>query len=248
MSGQGHMALGCSVANANEHAEIAVAGRLATDPLGTIQAPTTVVTSATTYNIGIQNGKYRWGDFSVTTVDPNDDMTMWTVQEYCNATDSWGVRVIQLLAPPPAMPVSCSPAVVTQGVANVIVVVSGLVSNGSGFFDPGTNFPNHISAVVNGGSVTVNSVTYNNPTNITLNLTVGANATAGGRTITVTNPDGQSVTSSSILTIASVPPSNFILTVNQIGAGTGTVTSLPTGIDCGSTCSHELCQQHGGHA
>jgi hypothetical protein len=238
MSGQGHMALGCSVAGANEHAEIAVAGRLASDPLGTIQAPTTVVTSVSSYNIGSQNGKYRWGDFSVTTVDPNDDMTLWTVQEYCNATDSWGVRVIKLLAPPPAMPIACSPSVVTQGVTNVTIIVSGLVSNGSGFFDPDTNFPNHISAVVDGGSVTVNGATYNNPTNLLLNLTVDGGAAPSTRTITVTNPDGQSITSGSdILTIFGSPPSNFTLTVNQIGAGTGTVTSLPVGIDCGSTCS-----------
>jgi hypothetical protein len=237
MNGQGHMALGCSVASANEHAEIAATGRLATDTLGTIQSPTTAVTSASTYNIGSQNGKYRWGDYSVVTVDPNDDMTMWAVQEYCNANNSWGVRVIKLLAPPPAMPTVCSPAVVTQAVANAIVTVSGTSSNGSGFFDPGTNFLNHISAAVNGGSVTVNNVTYNNPTNITLNLTVAADAALGARTMTITNPDGQFVTTAGILTIALLPTSNFTLSVNQIGAGTGTVTSLPAGINCGNTCS-----------
>jgi hypothetical protein len=56
--------------------------------------------------------------------------------------------------------------------------------------------------VINGGGVTVNSITYNNPTNITVNLNVAGGASAGARTVTVTNPDGQSATSAGgILTI-----------------------------------------------
>src|ERR1039458_1177496 len=133
MSGQGHMALGCSVAGSSEHAEIATAGRLASDPLGTMQSPSTAVTSSSTYNIGSQNNVYRWGDFSVTTVDPADDMTFWTVQEYCNANDSWGVQVIKLLAPPPASPLNCSPSTVTQSMANVSVVLNGSSASGTGF-------------------------------------------------------------------------------------------------------------------
>ena len=37
-----------------------------------------------------------------TDVDPNDDMTMWTIQEFCNGTNTYGVRAVQLIAPPPA--------------------------------------------------------------------------------------------------------------------------------------------------
>jgi hypothetical protein len=237
MSGQGHMALGASVAGAAEDAEIATAGRLAGDPLGTLQPPTTAVTSSSTYNIGSQNGTYRWGDFSVTTVDPADDMTFWTVQEYCNANNSWGVQVIKLLAPPPALPVSCSPATLTQGVANVSVVLTGSSSNGSGFFDPGAGFPNHILAAVNGGGITVNGVTYNNPTNVTMNLTVAGNAGAGSRTVTVTNPDGQAATSlSGILTIASqsnLPPTLAAISNRTTAVGltltVATVASDPDG-------------------
>jgi hypothetical protein len=209
MSGQGHMALGCSAAGTSEHAEVATAGRLASDPLGTIQSPTTAVTSSSTYNIGLQNGVYRWGDFSVTSVDPADDMTFWTVQEYCNTTDSWGVQLIKLLAPLPALPTNCSPSTVTQAVSSVSVVVKGSSSNGTGFFDPGPTFPNHLAATINGGGITINSVTYNNPTNITLGLTVAANAATGARTVTITNPDGQSATSlSGILTVVSSAATN----------------------------------------
>src|ERR1035441_10301047 len=218
MSGQGHMALGCSVAGSSEHAEIATTGRLATDPLGSIQSATTAVTSSSTYNIGAENNLYRWGDFSVMTVDPADDMTFWTVQEYCNANNSWGVQVVKLLAPPPASPLNCSPSTVTQGMANVSVVLNGSSASGTGFFDPGTGFPNHITASVNGGGVALNSIAYNNPTNATMNLTIAANAAPGARTVTVTNPDGQSATSlSGILSIAagSNPPPTLAAISNR---------------------------------
>jgi len=209
VSGQGHMSLGCSVAGVNQHAEIAVAGRFEDDPLGTLQTPAVVQFSSFIYNVNDGRNPHRWGDYSATSVDPNDDMTFWTVQEYCNANNSWGVRVIQLKAPPPAVPVGCSPASISAGSDNVEVVVTGSVTNGSGFFDPGPAYPNHISASVDGGGVTVNSVTYNNPTNVTLQLSVAAEALSGTRTVTVTNPDGQSVASGiGILTINGLVPSN----------------------------------------
>jgi hypothetical protein len=193
VSGQGHMALACSTAGVNSYAQIAAAGRFANDPLGSIGAPTIVQASNTSYNVGSQTPR-RWGDYSIVSVDPNDDMTMWTVQEYCDATNSWAVRVIQLKAPPPATPHAALPGSLTRG-TTTNVTVTGLSTNGSGFFDPDPSFPNHIQASVNGGGVTVNSITFDNPTQITLNLSVSAGATLGSRTITVTNPDGQFTTS-----------------------------------------------------
>jgi hypothetical protein len=206
VSGQGHAALGFSTAGTPYRADAATAGRLATDAFGTLQSVANYTASSTAYNPssdpGGSSGR-RWGDYSFTSLDPNDDMTMWTIQEFCDSSNSYGVRVVKLLAPPPATPVTCIPFIVTQGVANASVSVTGASANGSGFFDPGTNFPSHITAAINGGNVTVNSVSYSNPSNITLNLTVAAGAATGARTVTVTNPDAQSTTSASgILTIA----------------------------------------------
>jgi hypothetical protein len=94
-------------------------------------------------------------------------------------------------------------------------VVSGTSIDGSGFYDPGSNLPlpalpfSHISAIVSDG-VTVNSVTYTDPTHITLNIsTVGASQ--GAKTITVNNPDGQSITSAgTILNITAPLPVSLI--------------------------------------
>ncbi len=229
VSGQGHVALGFSTAGTPFHADAATVGRLVGDTLGTVEARTNYTASTTAYNPaqdpGGTNGR-RWGDYSFTSLDPNDDMTMWTIQEFCDSANSYGVRVLKLFAPSPATPVSCSPSSATQGVSNLNIILTGTSTNGSGFFDPGTNFPNHISAAINGGGVTVNSATYSNPTIIMLNITIANGATAGARTIAVTNPDGQSATSATgILTIVgeATPPQLSVqppgLAYGLVGAG-----------------------------
>ena len=227
VSGQGHAAMGFAVAGTNAYANGATLGRLATDPLGTMEgSPVFVTLSNASYNPTGDpgsSGARRWGDYSYTSVDPNDDMTMWTIQQFTDVTNSYGVRATKLLAPPPATPASASPNSVVGGSTNFNVTITGTSSSGSGFFDPGASFPNHISAAVNGGGVTVNSVAYTNPTHVTLNLSVANNATAGARTITVTNPDGQSVTSSmGILTITSNCPTITLLPSALPGGFTGT--------------------------
>ena len=168
--------------------------------------PLTAQTSSTSYSFWISPIPERWGDYSVVTIDPNDGMTFWTVQEYCNANNSWGVRVIQLLAPPPATPAACLPAAALIGATNVSIIVIGTSLNGSGFFDPGPDFTNHISATFNDPAITVNSVSYTDPAHVTLSVSILAGATNGNRTLTITNPDGQTVTSApGILNLTNQP-------------------------------------------
>ncbi len=213
VTGQGHAVLGCTMAGTPIGATPVFVSRFAGDTLGTMTAPPTtaaVTFGATTANYnpasdpGGTNGR-RWGNYSATVLDSSDDMTIWTIQEYNNALNSWGVKVVRLLAPPPAAPASCDRSV-TAGSSSVNVVVTGTSSSGSGFYDGGSSFANHVAASVSGTGVTVNSVSYTDSTHVTLNLAVAANAAAGTRSITITNPDGQSVTSASaILTIDASP-------------------------------------------
>jgi hypothetical protein len=150
------------------------------------------LTSSTAYNLSGQ----RWGDFSKVDVDPTDDQSAWAFVEYCNTTNSWGVRAIKLLAPPPATPASASPSSLAVGATNVIVVVTGTSAGGSAFYDTEPGY-NRLVATVDGGGVTVNTISFDSPTQITLDVSVAGNAPIGPHTITVTNPDGQSVTSAS---------------------------------------------------
>ena len=204
VSGQGHSAFALTSSGQAAFPNTSAAGRLGTDALGTTAAIFNTTASTTTYNLQSgTNTKQRWGDYSLVTLDPIDDMTMWMIHEFCDAANSWGSRVTQLIAPPPATPASCSPASIGYGLASVNVVVTGTSVSGSGFYDPGANLAapalafNHISATVTGG-VVVNSVTYSDPTHITLNLNTTA-ALGGNQTFTITNPDGQVINSGAVV-------------------------------------------------
>ena len=202
-NGQGHMALGCSVAGRNRRPDCSTAGRYRNNKLGNIQAGRAITRTGATYNPTADPGSStrarRWGDYSYTCVDPCDDMTMWTIQEYCDQANSWGVRVCQLLANPPATPINVTPSYVAQGQASVDILIDGKRVKSSEFFDPGAGFNCRLQVSISGG-VTVNSVTYLGPKQMRVNIsTVGASA--GKKNITVTNPDGQSVSVSDLLTI-----------------------------------------------
>src|SRR5437867_624538 len=138
VSGQGHAAMGFSVAGANEYVNAGTAGRLAGDPLGTMGAPILYTSSTTSYNppgdAGGTEGR-RWGDYSYTSLDPNDDMTLWTIQEFCNATNSHGVRVAKLIAPPPATPDCTTPRSVNTPTQTV--TITGISTGASGCLGPG---------------------------------------------------------------------------------------------------------------
>jgi hypothetical protein len=212
VSGQGHAALGYTTAGNNFRINAATNGRFVGDTLGTTGAVNIYTASSTAYNPAGDpggNGGRRWGDYSFTTLDPKDDMTMWTVQQYCNGTNTYGEQVVKLLAPPPpAAAVAVPPAVVDE-TASTNVVVTGTAVAGTGYYDPGTDLAppalpfNHIAASVTGG-VTVTSITYNSPTQVTLNLsTVGA--TPGPQNLTITNPDGQQATYTAAVTVTAAP-------------------------------------------
>ncbi|MDB6058651.1 MAG: hypothetical protein JWO95_2495, partial [Verrucomicrobiales bacterium] len=180
VSGQGHAAMGFTIGGPNHYMDAAATGRYATDTSGAMQAPFTYTASSAPYNpndLSVATDPHRWGDYSMTTLDPNDDMTMWTVQEWVSfSQNGFAVQVAKLPAPAPATPASCNPSAIPIGITTNIIVTGSSVS-GSGFYDPGTGFSNRIAATINGGSVTVNSITYTDPTHITLNVTVASNAT-----------------------------------------------------------------------
>ncbi|HEY8658159.1 MAG TPA: fibronectin type III domain-containing protein [Hanamia sp.] len=189
LSGQGHNVMGFTSAGAAKYAQAAAAGRYRTDAAGTFQAPADFTTTTSTYNPGAS----RWGDFTQTVVDPTDDMTMWTFSEYVPTTDAWGVRAAQFKAPPPATPVL---ATVPVCGTTTTVTINGTSTNNSEFFDPGadTGGPgfNRLNVSISEPTgIGVSNIVFVNPTQIKADFNVPSNATSGTYTITVTNPDGQ---------------------------------------------------------
>jgi FG-GAP-like repeat len=93
--------------------------------------------------------------------------------------------------------------------------LSVLVGNGDGTFQAGQT----VSVLGGRGVLGIAAADYNGDGKVDL---------------AISNYGGNSVT---VMINASGPPSGVPLTVNKAGTGSGTVTSNPGGINCGSTCT-----------
>jgi hypothetical protein len=117
VSGQGHAVMGFSGSKTTEFIGAFSSSRLAGDPPGTMSAPATVKAGLAPYERLDGFGLNRWGEYSYTSLDPNDDMSLWTIQEFAAAGsaalgvagNTWGTWIAKFQAPPPATPTSSNP-------------------------------------------------------------------------------------------------------------------------------------------
>jgi hypothetical protein len=97
MDKQGNIALGYSASSSSVFPGIRYTGRLASDPLGTMQTENIIQSGG-----GSQTGTlHRWGDYSAMTVDPVDDCTFWYTNEYLKTSGSfnWSTRIASFKFP-----------------------------------------------------------------------------------------------------------------------------------------------------
>lgn len=87
MDGSGNIALGYSVSSSTLFPSIRYAGRLASDPLGTLPYAEGLIVAGVA-----SNASNRWGDYSSMNVDPADDCTFWYTNEYSPAPQ-WGTQI-----------------------------------------------------------------------------------------------------------------------------------------------------------
>ena len=74
--------IGFSRSDATKFVEAVTAGRFGTDAPGTMMLPSVLKAGEGCYVKTFGKMLNRWGDYSATSVDPTDDLTFWTVQEY----------------------------------------------------------------------------------------------------------------------------------------------------------------------
>jgi len=88
----GNLALGYSVSSTSVYPSIRYAGRLVSDPSGTLPRAEQEIVAGTGYQSGSAG---RWGDYSMMSVDPSDDCTFWYTQEYIqtNGVAPWQTRI-----------------------------------------------------------------------------------------------------------------------------------------------------------
>lgn len=141
----GNLAVGYTASSSTTFPSIRYAGRLSTDPLGTLGQGETVMFAGTGSQIGSSN---RWGDYSSLSIDPTDDCTFWLTHQYYESTSAfnWKTRVgtfrFESCQPPPPCPTRqpVQISVVPAGVGILSVTVTpGTGSLGSIQFLGGGN-------------------------------------------------------------------------------------------------------------
>src|SRR6266404_2308395 len=88
----GNTAIGYSASSTTQFPSIRYAGRLATDPIGNLTQGEAIMFNGTGSQTDTSG---RWGDYSMTTIDPVDGTTFWHVNEYYATTSSfnWHTRI-----------------------------------------------------------------------------------------------------------------------------------------------------------
>jgi hypothetical protein len=91
-----------------------------------------------------------------------------------------------------------------------------------------------------GTTCTSQSASFADGTSVTLTATAGTSASFGGWSGACTGMGPCTVTMTADVSVTgtfTATGSSVLLTASKAGGGTGTVTSIPAGINCGSTCS-----------
>jgi hypothetical protein len=223
MDRAGDLAVGYSKSSSSIYPSVAFAGRLATDPVNTLQAETLVVSGTGSQNYNTNN---RWGDYSALTVDPVDDCTFWYTQEYIKTTGSfnWNTRIANFKFTNCGSQVTINPTSLTFGSQ---VVGTSSTSQPVTLTNSGTSAVTGISISASGDfSETDNcgtTLAANSSCTINVTFTPTAVGTRTG-TLTVTDSAGTQTASLSGTGVANVSLSPSTVPFGNQGVGT---TSSP---------------------
>jgi PKD repeat protein len=121
MDQNGSIGLAYTVVNTSTFPSLRFTGRRASDPLGTMTLTEDVIANGTQVD-----PHYRYGDYAQMTIDPNDDLTFWSIGEYFNAGRKNHVGVFQIT---PLTPIAQFSASTTTPAVNQTVTFTDLTSN-----------------------------------------------------------------------------------------------------------------------
>ena len=92
----GNMLLGMSRASTTVFPGVSLTGRLATDPVNTMELSKAAVAGGDVMSV---NNSGRWGDYTGMAVDPLDDCTVWFTTDYSKARGDWSTRIVSAKFP-----------------------------------------------------------------------------------------------------------------------------------------------------
>ena len=106
--------------------------------------------------------------------------------------------------PNPPTPSVAEVIKLTRGSSNIDIAVGGDATGNEAYVASKAN--EVITGSFSGSGITINSITVNSGTSLTINVTVAVDAAFGGRTLTISNPKSGSATSSGdIVFVTDVP-------------------------------------------
>lgn len=120
MNANGDIGLAYTVSNSSMFPSIYYTGRKAADPLGTMTVAEGIIQTGTNYI----DGAIRWGDYSSMSIDPSDNLTFWTTNEYIGSGTPtswpWTTKIA-------SFKIANSPTTATLAVTSV-TAVSGMLN------------------------------------------------------------------------------------------------------------------------
>lgn len=245
MNANGDIGLSYTVSNASMYPSIYFTGRKASDPLGTMTIPEGIIqTGAASIT-----GATRWGDYAAINVDPTDNLTFWTTNEYVGTyggTWPWATKIASFkFANNPAVVTTAATAVTTSGgTINGTINPNGLATTYHFEYGTTVSYGTNTSNLSAGAGTTTQSVSEV-LTGLTAGITyhyrlVGVNSdgTTNGADMTFT-PGAASVTTN---TATSITTTSAMSGGNVAGDGGSPVTAR--GICWGTTLNPDITGSH----
>ena len=115
---QGNVLMGFTGSRSTSYASCFYTGRTAADTPGQMADPEIFKVGTAPYNNLDSYGRNRWGDYSYCTLDPNDELTLWSIQEFGYLTNIWGTYIGKFEFDPYEAPINndCEDAIeITDG-------------------------------------------------------------------------------------------------------------------------------------
>jgi len=119
MDANGNIGLAYTIVSSTQFPSLRFTGRYASDPLGTMTLAEEVIATGTQ-----SDPSTRYGDYSQMTIDPNDDVTFWSIGEYFNGGRKNHVGVFQIAPPALTAEFSASPTTLCSGGSTIFTDLS----------------------------------------------------------------------------------------------------------------------------
>jgi len=187
VNAEGSISLLFTGSNSTTTANVMVASRTATDPVGAMGQPTALSTSlSTTYTLG------RWGDYFGVDVDPVDDLSFWGVGSTISAANTWSTAVVGwsvVASPAPKVSITSPAAGATFATGTAVTLAGSASDPQDGVLTASLQWTSSLQgALGTGGSVLVSNLVAGTHV-ITASVTDSSGLSGSAqRTITVQAP------------------------------------------------------------